>query len=70
MKALTDTERKILDFIIKYQENNGDHPTYREILNYLELKSINSVSQYIKSLEKKGQLFKRGAKGYRLIKFL
>lgn len=66
-KSLTPREKKVLDWIKEYQQDNGGYPTYREIQAALSFNSINSVSQYIKQLAKKGVLELIKNKGYRLV---
>jgi SOS-response transcriptional repressor LexA len=67
---LTKREQKALAFIEQYQQDNGDHPTYREIQDYMGWKSINSVSMMLRALEEKGKVFTPRKQKYRLTKFL
>jgi repressor LexA len=65
-KDLTAREKKVLEWIKSYQQDHGGYPTYREIQAALKFNSINSVSQYIKQLAKKGYVELIKNKGYRL----
>lgn len=65
-KELTAREHKVVQWIKDYQRENGGYPTYREIQDALKLSSINSVSQYVKQLARKGFLELIKNKGYRL----
>lgn len=65
-KELTSRENKVLEWIKEYQLEHGGYPTYREIQGALKFNSINSVSQYIKQLAKKGYVELIKNKGYRL----
>lgn len=65
-KDLTAREKKALQWIKSYQQETGGYPTYREIQNALKLSSINSVSQYVRQLARKGSLELIKNKGYRL----
>jgi repressor LexA len=63
---LTRNEKRVIAYIQLYLESNKMYPTYREIQNHLDLRSINSISQYIKQLEYKGVLRLIKNKGYRV----
>lgn len=56
---LTPKKKKILDFIKKYVAKNGYSPTLEEIAKKFRLKSLATVHQHLKELEKSGYL-KRG----------
>lgn len=58
MEPLTPNEKKILDYIQNYSDENGYSPTYSEIQDEFGYKAINSVQQYIKQLTAKGYLRK------------
>ena len=53
---MNENEEKILQTIISYVKENHIMPTRRFIQKALNYKSVNSITQYIKSLEKKGYL--------------
>lgn len=65
-KELTKREKKVFDWIKSFQQEQGGYPTYRDIQGSLKFSSINSVTQYIKQLAKKGYLELIKNKGYRL----
>ena len=53
---MTEKEETIFNLIIKHIKENNTMPTMRFIQNKLGFKSINSITQYFKSLENKGYL--------------
>ena len=53
---MSENEEKILNIIKKYLKENNVMPTRRFIQKKIGYKSINSITQYFKSLEKKGYL--------------
>ncbi len=53
---MTIKEEQILNEIIKYHQENNTMPSMRYLKNKLNYKSINSISQFYKTLEKKGLL--------------
>lgn len=63
---LTRKQRDFLDYIVDYRKDNDVWPTYREIADYFDYKSPNSVTQNIKSLIKKGYLRKTSEEEYEL----
>ena len=52
-QALTDKEKKILDFISEWTRKNGYPPAVRDIQQALSIKSTSTVHSYIKRLEDK-----------------
>lgn len=54
--ALTDRQRRVLEFIKSYQEENGYPPTMREIAGVLGISSTNGVNDHLVALSKKGYL--------------
>ena len=50
---LTSKQKKFLDYIITYRDENEIWPTYREIADRFGFKSPNSVTQNLQSLLKK-----------------
>ena len=56
MKALTDREKQILDFIVSYRAANGYSPSHREISKGCFIASRNGVSYYINQLVIKGAI--------------
>ena len=56
MEALTDRQKKILEFIARATEERGFPPTIREIGEEFEIRSTNGVNDHLKALERKGYL--------------
>lgn len=56
MSPLTKNEKRILEFITEYSEDQGVAPTFVEIQEHFGYKAINSVQQYVKQLKSKGHL--------------
>lgn len=55
---MTEKEEIFLKEIIKYYYDNKIMPTYRYLLKKLKYKSLNSIAQYFKVLEKKNYLIR------------
>lgn len=68
-KPLTTRESKVLHFIEHFQQEHGQYPTYREIQTALKLLSINSVSQYVRQMSRKGYLERDKNRGFRLMSY-
>ena len=62
MSALTQKERKILDFIGAYWKKNNVSPSYREIGAGVGLRSASSVNRYVRSLANKGEILPHDGK--------
>ena len=60
MDKLTDKQQLILDYIEEYSLEHGTMPTIREIAAKFNI-TISPVQKYLKALEKKGHLSKKGA---------
>jgi repressor LexA len=56
MTGLTRRQQQILDFIRKWQRTEGATPTFQEIADQFGFRSLNSVSEHIRLLRKKGAL--------------
>jgi len=56
---LTKRQKQVLDFIARFQDENGYCPSYEEIARGLELASLATVHKHISALENKSYL-KRG----------
>jgi repressor LexA len=54
MSDLTSRQEQVLNFIEEYQLDHGKSPTIREIKEFLDVSSDNSVLKHLKALEKKG----------------
>lgn len=55
-RALTDRQRRVLDFICRSIDEEGYPPTLREIGNELGIRSTNGVNDHLRALERKGYL--------------
>jgi repressor LexA len=60
MQLLTAKQKEILDFIKEAQSRIGAPPTMREIMKEFSFKSIGTVQDYLRLLEEKGYIRKRG----------
>ncbi|MDD5757424.1 MAG: transcriptional repressor LexA, partial [bacterium] len=60
MQVLTEKQKGIFDFIKESQLQNGVPPTLREIMKEFRFKSIGTVQDYLRILEDKGYIRKRG----------
>jgi len=56
MISLTRKQQQILDFIQKGQQTNGTTPTYQEIADQFGFRSLNSVTEHVRLLRRKGYL--------------
>ena len=67
-KGLTDKHIKVLEFMAKYQNENGRPPSIREIGENLEISSTSVVNYYLDQLKKMGYLERdtRVSRGLRL----
>lgn len=54
--ALTDLERKILDYMVFYLRSNTYQPSIREIGEQFGIKSTKTVSEHLQALAEKGYL--------------
>jgi repressor LexA len=54
----TKKQRELLDFISKFTAEHGYNPSYREIMNALEYKSVSTVATHINNLVAAGLLKK------------
>ena len=53
---ITSKQQRILDFISDVIEKNGVSPTYREIADGLELRTVSTVAEHIDNLVARGAL--------------
>ena len=58
MEPLTEKQQAVLEFIEKYQLNNGKSPTLREMREHLGVSSDNSVLKHLEALRAKGYINK------------
>src|SRR5271157_2271336 len=56
MTALTRKQQQILDFILKWQRTEGATPTFQEIADEFGFRSLNSVTEHLRLMRKKGCL--------------
>lgn len=56
MIVLTEKQRQVLDFVQRWQQTEGTAPSYQEIADHLDFRSINSVTQFVRQLRQKGFL--------------
>ena len=47
-------EKQILQFILKYQQENMPSPSYRDIAKFIGLKTTNSIHKYLYRLKENG----------------
>ncbi len=52
--ALTPRQRQVYEFMLSYQEKNGQPPTYREIREGVGMNGDNDVRVSLKYLSRKG----------------
>lgn len=55
-QGLSERHRKILDFLIRFQEENGYSPSIREIGDSINVKSTSLVDYYLTQLEQMGYI--------------
>ncbi|MDX1931138.1 MAG: hypothetical protein SFU56_00890 [Capsulimonadales bacterium] len=55
-KGLTEKQRKILEFIIDFQQNNGFPPTIRELGDAFQIGSLRGVTVHLDALVRKGYM--------------
>jgi len=54
--SLTAKQQRVLNTILEFYRTRDRMPTHQELKEKLELKSINSVQQYLRTLKEKGYL--------------
>jgi len=52
----TKKEKKIMRFILSYQENNKKTPSFREIAQHFNSKAIGNIHKYLHNLKQHGFL--------------
>lgn len=65
-RDLTSKQKAFFQYIKSYIDANDTWPTYREIVDYFDFRSPNSVTQNLQALLKKGFLERDGL-GYKLV---
>src|SRR5438445_8432477 len=56
MKALTERQQQILNFIQKKQQSEGFTPTFREIAAHFRFSSPNAALEHVEAIRAKGFL--------------
>jgi len=64
-RSLTEKQKAVLDYIIKYDQEKQRWPSYEEFTHEFSYKSSNSITQNLKALTKKGYLIHADG-GYQL----
>ena len=67
--SITEREKEVLDYIIKFKQVNGYSPTNREIARGINTKSLYHVNTMLEHLKDKGYINYK-AKSPRTIKVL
>lgn len=57
-EVLTEKQEAVLEFIEKYQFENGSSPTIKEMREFFGVSSDNSILKHLKALEEKGYIKK------------
>jgi repressor LexA len=65
-KKLTSKQHAFFQYLSRFVRESGVWPTYREIVDFFDYRSPNSVTQNLQALHKKGYL-KRDGDGYHLV---
>jgi repressor LexA len=64
MQELTEKQKRVLDFITSYADENGCPPTLREIADHIKVVGTGTVMQHLEALERKGHIQRReGSRG-------
>jgi repressor LexA len=53
---LSEKQSELLDFIKQYANDHGFAPTFKEMMDGLNVRSKNTVSKHLESLEKAGMI--------------
>lgn len=56
MEPLTKKQKKILDYIVSFIQENGYAPSYREIAKHFKLSSVATIAEHINTLKNKNYL--------------
>jgi len=59
LSPLTFKQARVRDFILSFQQDRGYSPSFKEIGEAFELRSLASVSRYIRTLKRKGAIRQR-----------
>lgn len=65
---ITETDKKVIDFITKYYSDTGFYPNYQEIAEGMEWYSKATVFAHMKKIENEGIIIRKthGSAQYRL----
>lgn len=67
MQELTEKQKRVLNFIANYTDENGCPPTLREIADHINVVGTGTVMQHLDALERKGFVNRReGSRGIAL----
>ena len=67
---MTKRQKELLDFIRKYVKIHEMSPTYREMVNALNSKSVSNIGRMLDALAEEGKITKRVPAKPRSIKIL
>jgi repressor LexA len=70
MQELTERQREVLAFIVRFRNERGVPPSLRELARGLGLASINGVSQHLDALQRKRYIDRGPAMASRAIRVL
>lgn len=54
--GITTTQKRVLDYIVRYTAGHGYPPTFREIAEACRFKSLSTVSHHLRRLQDAGYL--------------
>lgn len=69
MKPLTERQRMMLDAIIRHLREHDTYPSFREMMEAMEIGSTNAIGEHLNALAKKGYV-ERGFAEARSIRVL
>lgn len=56
MEVLTSAQKRVLDVLTQFIKEKGYIPSFRELAKIMKIKSLNTVSVHLKTLERKGYI--------------
>jgi SOS-response transcriptional repressor LexA len=59
---ITDTDKKILDFIIEYYSKTLFYPSFDEVMEGCSIKSKSTVHRHMSKLEREGIIIRKSEK--------
>lgn len=63
MQTRTRRQKQVLDFILRYIDNNGCQPSYQSIARHLGVRSKAGIAKHVEALELQGLLQRRRENG-------